>query len=363
MHEPRRNQCQLPAASRATRLALRSAAHAFAAFLLCAPGVCAQSPPDRLVELRPSPGQTFSLWEDGQADQPLLYPVARGGSGRALLGTFRLGAVILGREGAHEEPLPTIVRASDGATLVDLGELDFGSRAGLDFTFAVALNGSLDLQLRYFGVDRFRATAAAHDDGGVRFEGFGLALIAPAQWVDYDSTLHSFEVGIRPRVIEAIPLVLGFRTVQVHEGFRVGTDEAMLLARLATRTNNFLYGFQLGTEPTLWGAGKPLRLEGTAKAGIYGNRARQSTFWEGLDNPVSRGRDRPSFVGELGLSVAWKLHRFFTVRGGYELVWVHGLALAPEQSVAVDLAEPQPAIFASGNSLYQGAVATLEFVF
>ncbi len=327
------------------------------------PWACAQSPPGRLVELRPLSGSAPSLWQSEPAGEPLLYPVARWGGGRALLGTFRIGAVFLGRDGVHEEASPRVLRASDDAVLVDERDLDFGSQAGLDFTFAVALNGSLDLHLRYFGVDRFQATAAATDEDGVRFEGFGIALSAPAQWVDYDSNLHSFEVGVRPRVIEAVPIVLGFRTLQVHEGFRAGTDADMLAPSLATRTNNFLYGFQVGAEPTLWGAGTPLRLEGFAKAGIYGNRAKQSTFWTGLEATQEGRRDRPAFAGELGLLVAWKLHRFFTVRGGYELLWIHGLALAPEQSAAVDLAEPRPAIFASGSSLYQGAIATLEFVF
>lgn len=355
------------AGRRGTSRALMLAAIALAALPPLARWACAQSPPERLVELRPAPaimgpsGET--LWESGPAGEPMLYPVARWGGGQALLGTFRVGTVILGRDGVHEQGSPRILRAADEVALLDTRDLDFGSQAGLDFTFAVALDRSLDLHLRYFGVDRFRATASAGDADGVRFEGFGTALSAAAQWVDYDSTLHSFEVGVRPRVIDAVPIVLGFRTLQVHEKFRVGTDGDLLAPRLATRTNNFLYGFQLGAEPTLWGAGKPLRLEGFAKAGIYGTRARQSTFWAGLESSPAGQRDRPSFAGELGLWLAWKLHRFFTIRGGYELLWVHGLALAPEQSVAVDLDQPQAAIFASGSSLYQGAVATLEFVF
>ncbi len=323
---------------------------------------CAQPGADIPVDLhRPvAPTNPGHAWPGGEE---WLFPVARWGNGQALLGTFRVGTAILGRDGVHEEPSARILRAIDDAVLVDVRDLDFGSRGGLDFTFAVALNNSLDVDLRYFGVDRFRAAAAAYDADGVRFEGFGLAISAPAQQIDYDSTLHSFEVGIRPRVIQAVPIVLGFRTVQVHEGFQLATGQGLPGPNLTTRTNNFLYGFQLGAAPTLWGAGKPLRLEGMIKAGIYGNRARQSTFWAPLDATVTENRDRPSFVGQLGLSVAWKLHRFFTVRGGYELMWMHGLALAPEQSVAVDLAEPQAGIFTSGSALYQGAVATVEFVF
>lgn len=338
---------------------------AFALVATAASEPCPCAPPaaDRLVDLRPALGDKWSSGEDWPGSAEVLHPVAGFGGGRALLGTFRIGAVFLGRDGVHEQPSAKILRAADEAVLVDMRDLDFGSRAGLDFTFAVALNSALDLHLRYFGIDRFRAHAAVSDEDGVRFEGFGMGLAAPTQWIDYDSTLHSFEVGVRPRVIQAVPIVLAFRTVQVHEGFRWGTEEPGLVPLLATRTNNFLYGFQVGAEPTLWGAGKPLRLEGFAKAGIYGSHARQSTFWDGLDATFVENRDRPSFVGEVGLSVAWKLHRLFTLRGGYELMWIHGLALGPEQSVAVDLAEPHSGIFTSGNALYQGAVATVEFVF
>ncbi|MCR4414975.1 MAG: hypothetical protein NUV77_21360, partial [Thermoguttaceae bacterium] len=248
----------------------------------------------------------------------VLHLCARGASrGRALLGTFEIGAILLSRDGPHARPSATIFRAADDALLADATDLAFGTRGGLDFTFEVALGPSMDLALRYFGVDRWTASRAAADPDGVRFEGFGDAVWSPAEELDYDSKLHSFEIGVRPRVVDALPVWVGFRTVQVHEGFALRVFDPLPAESIAVRTNNFLYGLQVGAEPALWGAGGPLRLEGLVKAGIYANLASASTFSARLDRTLGANRDRPAFVGEAGLSLAWKFSRFFTARGGY----------------------------------------------
>ncbi len=319
----------------------------------------------RLVDLAGGiDGYPFQLGVSAVDDPDALHLCARGGSGgRALIGTFRIGAVFLSRDGPDAQPSAMIFRAADDALLVDATDLDLGTHGGLDFTFRVALGAYADLDLRYFGVDRWTTSRMASDPGGVRFEGFGDAVTSPAEQIDYDSKLYSFELGVRPRVADALPLLVGFRTVQIHEGFALATFDPQPATAIATRTNNFLYGIQVGAEPTLLGAGGPLRVEGLLKAGIYANRASQSTFSPRLRTPLAANRDRAAFVGEAGLSVAWKFSRFFTARGGYEILWVHGVALAPDQSTSVDVLAPSAAVFNSATAFYQGAVATLEFIF
>jgi hypothetical protein len=280
-----------------------------------------------------------------------------------LLGTFEIGAILLSRDGPHARPSARIFRAADDALLTDATDLAFGTHGGLDFTFEVALGPSIDLALRYFGVDRWTTSRALADPGGVRFEGFGDTVWSPGEQLDYDSKLYSFEIGVRPRVVDALPVWVGFRTVQLHEGFALWVFDPLPAESIAVRTNNFLYGLQVGAEPILWGSGGPLRLEGLVKGGLYANLAAASTFSPRLDTTLAASRDRPAFVGEAGLSLAWKFSRFFTARGGYQIVWIHGVALAPDQSASVDVMAPSADIYSSATSFYQGAMATLEFVF
>jgi len=55
---------------------------------------------------------------------------------------------------------------------------------------------------------------------------------------------------------------------------------------------------------------------------------------------VASGRNRASFVGEIGLMLDYRFSRFFSARAGYELLWLYGVALAPDQGAVTDLLTP-----------------------
>jgi hypothetical protein len=226
------------------------------------------------------------------------------------------------------------------------------------------LNGSLDLGVRYFGIVGWNASQIVGDPGGVTFNGFGLAATDQAERADYASRLYNIEVNIRPRVIDRVPIVLGFRHVQLHENFDVWrlepTPESV---DLSSHTRNYLYGFQLGAEPYLFGGGTALSLDATIKAGVYGNHASESTFSPLTGNAVEVGHNRTSFVGEAGLNLAYKFGRFFTIRGGYEVFWLYGVALAPDQSSTTDLITPAGRLNDKSTALLHGAAVGLEFAF
>jgi hypothetical protein len=97
---------------------------------------------------------------------------------------------------------------------------------------------------------------------------------------------------------------------------------------------NNLYGAQCGASIRR-GCGR-LRWEATGKVGIYGNDAYQSQYI--IDYPdfelrpwISAERGLAAFAGELNLSLIYKLNDVWGIRGGYNLMWIEGLALAPNQ--------------------------------
>ncbi|MHB9049902.1 MAG: hypothetical protein ACYC35_28625 [Pirellulales bacterium] len=294
-----------------------------------------------------------------------VYPCASTGeTPPALVGTIRAGALILSRSRAKAEPSSKIFRTSDDALLGDSAAMGLGTSVGFDITVLTALSEYSELEARYFGIDGWNTSQTASDPGGVRFDGFGALLAGQSERMDYASRLYNVEFNFRPRVAEGIPLIFGVRTVQLHERFEMlRLDPPPESIGVSAHVNNYLWGFQIGAEPYLFGAGGPLTLEGSLKGGIYGNHASQGAFSSVLDTSAEAARNRASFVGEVGLTIDYRFSRFFAARAGYELIWLSGVALAPDQGPSTDLAVPLAAIDASGTAFYQGAAASLEFVF
>jgi hypothetical protein len=311
-----------------------------------------------LEETLPYP-PPLSRWLAEQPDEDLHFCAMPAGA--ALLGTFRIGAIILSRDEPNALPSAAVLRNADDAVLFDSGGLELDSHGGLDFTFAVAISSAADIQLRYFGIDEWSLSRVVTDPGGVRFVGFGETVPSLAERLDYTSKLYSFELNFRPRLTEVIPILIGFRTLQLHEGFEVRTIDVPALA-LGAHTNNFLYGAQIGIEPTILGGTGALQVGGLLKAGIYENLAKATAYDPPDGTTISARRNRASFVGEVGLNLAYRFGRFITLSGGYELLWVQGVALAPDQSTTVDLFNRRAAL-CTATTFYQGAVAAVEFTF
>lgn len=283
----------------------------------------------------------------------------------ALFGTFQVGALFLTRSRAKATPTSKFFDQTSDGLLLDSGDLDLGTSWGLDVTAILRLGGSLGVETRYFGITDWGVSRTVTDPlgTGVRFEGFGSSIPAVSEQIEYDSRFYSLEVNVLPLVTEGMPLVLGFRGLQLHERFEVWqADPLPRSVGLASRTNNYLYGFQIGAEPYLVGAGGALRLDGLIKAGIYGNHASQGVSSPVLGTNVEARRDLASFAGEVGVAVVYRINRAIALRGGYELLWLSQVALAPDQSRKTNLSAPS-AQLDLGTAFLHGATASVEFAF
>jgi hypothetical protein len=102
------------------------------------------------------------------------------------------------------------------------------------------------------------------------------------------------------------------------------------------RGSNNLCGAQLGGRLRSWGA--RWGWEATGKAGLFGNGAHQEQYvldWDDGPFParplVSAAGGRVAFVGELNLTGVYRLTDVWNLRAGYNLIWIGGVALAPDQ--------------------------------
>ena len=77
--------------------------------------------------------------------------------------------------------------------------------------------------------------------------------------------------------------------------------------------------------------------------------------------PAFSIRDRNvAFVGELGLTGAYQINDCWTVRGGYQVIWVDGIALAPDQLDDSDITTGVATLDTSGHPIYHGFVLAAE---
>ena len=101
--------------------------------------------------------------------------------------------------------------------------------------------------------------------------------------------------------------------------------------------------------------------EATGKAGIFGNAAQETQSVTDFPNfalrpTVSSSGSEVAFVGELNLSALYRLTDVWNLKAGYNVMWIDGLALAPDQLDFNFATSP------SGNQLQNGGAMFLHGV-
>jgi hypothetical protein len=163
-------------------------------------------------------------------------------------------------------------------------------------------------------------------------------------------------------------VLCGFRYIAFDEGMILASNNArdQVDARYDLGTDNDLYGFQVGARwrayRNCWG------VEALGKAGIYYNDAsqRQVLIDQLPSNPIlfRDAKDTSSdvaFLGELGVSLLYEITPAWTLRGGYNLLWLEGVALAPDQMDFAFTPTAGQGIDMAGGVFYHGASLGLEY--
>ena len=130
------------------------------------------------------------------------------------------------------------------------------------------------------------------------------------------------------------------------------------------RTNNNLLGVQLGTRARrCWGR---WRVEGTGKAGVFANLANQASpaifDYPGvvLRPDTNDSTTRTAFVGWLNATAIYQLNSTWGVRAGYNVIWLEGVALAPDQLDFANTPTSGSSIHTAGGVLLHGVNIGLE---
>jgi hypothetical protein len=279
--------------------------------------------------------------------------------------TFTAEALLLERSTAQPLNLLFVPAAAD-IVVLNVADLGFSFESGPRISISRRLHRDWSLEVSYFGIDGWTSSAVRSGNPVILFPPG--VLLSTQFAVEYGSGLDSTEANLRRRCTGCLDLLMGLRWVELHEGFHVvGPNTLPLLPdlRYDTQTGDSIYGIQIGADARIPDC-DPLRVDGFIKAGIYANHARQQTSTVsnlGLVTTAGDRDDHTAFLGEIGLTAAYRLGDYLTARGGYQAMWIEGVALAPDQIPFTDVLPFSPGtatLNTSGSLFYHGCYVGLE---
>ena len=201
-------------------------------------------------------------------------------------------------------------------------------------------------------------------------------------WQEYVSSVYSTEINLGLTHNCWLRPLIGFRWIELEERYNQGNDGWIDIIipvgagfGQQVKTNNHLYGFQLGADAVLLNHRKFSILAGM-RAGIYGNYCQQRSqfcVWGNIGEieekicwSESADTNNTAFQGELTLLAEYTINCHWAIRGGYYLYWLEGVAQAPNQLDGSNDNGPRDGgckdvvVVTDGSPFYQGVMVGLE---
>ena len=257
-----------------------------------------------------------------------------------------------------------VVDPNTNTTFLSTSDLDFDGDAGVRATIGMRVCGGRTLEFTYFSLFEGNANAAASSADPAAFlifpdNLFGNVFVnADRVGVNYSSSLNSFELncpcccgcsdqccnecanqcGFGDVRYQSFEWFTGFRYINIGEDLNITAERDIAggveQGNYDIRTTNHLYGVQIGARERRT-RGR-FGWEATGKFGIFANDATQTQSVTDFPNfqlrpTVSSSGTQVAFIGDTNLSALYRLTEVWNLRAGYNLIWIEGLALAPDQ--------------------------------
>lgn len=180
---------------------------------------------------------------------------------------------------------------------------------------------------------------------------------------EYSSELDSFELLRRRWGWDVISVSQGFRYVRVEEDFRLTSiNGAGDVGVLRSKTENNFAGYQMGID--LFYPTGNLTLAGKLKGGLYANFVDQSFSLTNAGVGFQNSGDSVEFgsLVETGLHSIYHITDTLSLRGGYEIWWLYGVATAPQQPGGALSPFTGREVDADESVFYHGASVGVELV-
>jgi hypothetical protein len=230
-----------------------------------------------------------------------------------------------------------------GMGTVNTDQLKFTYKTGMQFNLIKQSNENpFGWDLDFFFVDSWLAVAAVPGQVKIFDPQHEREIIVDDNvFFQNGSSLYSSEFNARWQAAPDVTLLAGFRWIEFGDYLIAQQSLAPMASTYRTDVNNHLYGFQTGAVVALWDDGGPLYVNFLGKAGIYQNYADQNTSGPMISSSYNEGV-HAAFAGQCTLAGTLQLTPRMSLRSGYTVLWLDGVALAPGQ------------VYTAGTSLTQG---------
>jgi hypothetical protein len=280
---------------------------------------------------------------------------------------------------------PLVVAVGSDAPVISAQDLQFPFSEGVRAFYGQRQPCECGWELGYFGVYGQSATEYANSADPAFLQmppdiGSQLSADAENATVKYSSVINSAEANVFSTTHEWRESAQGWLTVDWLAGFRyVGVEEQASIevdscstcvgpnvvnVPYSVRTRNNMFGAQIGNRSRLtW---QRWALEGWAKAGLLGNSQEQLQSslidYRGFEQrgATSSWGTGVGFIGDINMSAIYRLTDVWGIRAGYNLIWIDGLALAPNQFDFTVNSNSGTNLVSGGGIFMQGANLGLE---
>jgi hypothetical protein len=251
--------------------------------------------------------------------------------------------------------------------LLSTADISFQYEPGPRILLGTEFDGFRAIEASYFGIYNWDYSTTINGNNNLNLPGdLGLAFLdfidADRFTVTYNSDIHNGEFNYL-HYYGNIAWLIGFRYFNLSETLSINAfDSDTGNAYYNTSVYNNLFGGQIGGR--IKQACGRWSYDLTGKAGIYDNVIRSSQLISDFDGSsinrnTSPSGNQVSFLGELGLNGSYKFSECLSLRGGYQVYWVEGLALAPRQLDFTDTANSGTTLNKTGGMFIHGAHAGL----
>lgn len=272
--------------------------------------------------------------------------------------TIWAGAIFLQRS----EPARTGLIFNGPNVLLNAGDLNFGTAAGPDLN-AIRHGDVFDVGFRYFQVMNMGAQERIFPPGSVDLN-LGTPYAINVLQIDVHAltSIQSAEMNLRKNLTPNITLLAGFRYISLDDHIKHRYEVLGLTNTLGVFAANQLYGAQAGVDASVFTWGR-FQLQTALKGGVYGNAARDQIrlrILGTLDESIGTRAQQTSFVGDWNFTGLIQLNEIWAIRGGYQLLWLSGVALATDQFTLSDIVTPGININTTGDLFLHGALVSLQ---
>ena len=240
--------------------------------------------------------------------------------------------------------------------------LDFGYDMGYGARLSRALGCGASLNIGYFGVFDQQTAIERTGDLALVVPGFPTGGNPASYNSDYQSQLHSAEINLRQACLGRFGLLAGIRYINLQEDLLLSSQLGAIvtLDHYDIDVDNNLIGAQLGTDVCIarW---RSLQIDALVKCGFYLNSASQTTRSSLIGVPTTASNDSFAVAGEAGIYGTYCINDRWSVRAGYQVFGLHGVALAPEQLQSTNLATGLAGIDTTGSAFYGGATFSVGY--